>query len=133
MLFKAQADVSADMASAPGTSSSAQQIDAHASAQTAAAAAAAAAAATTVPFFSFSVIKLASSGIIMLRLHDSKTSMQEPSKHIEAANIMGEALPSGKSPVHEIAPQQTLLDTLPVRVVEQILEDLHGGHLAAPE
>ena len=46
---------------------------------------------------------------------------------------MGEALPSDKSPVHEIAPQQTLLDTLPVRVVQQILEDLHGGHLAAPE
>ena len=130
MPFKAQADVSTDMASAPGTSSSAQQIDAHASAQTAAAAAAAAA---TVPFFSISVIKLASSGIIMLRLHDSKTSMQEPSKHIEGANIMGEALPSNKSPVHEIAPQQTLLDTLPVRVVQQILEDLHGGHLAAPE
>lgn len=80
---------------------------------------------------SFSITKLASSGIIMLQLNQqaSQDVNRHPSESLEGS---GQAVqqPDGAeaSPEH-----QSLPGSLPVTVVRRIVDDLRAGTLATPE
>lgn len=80
---------------------------------------------------SFSITKLASSGIIMLQLNQqaSQDSNRHPSESLEGS---GQAVqqPDGA----EASPENQMLPgSLPVTVVRRIVDDLRAGTLATPE
>ncbi len=87
--------------------------------------------------YSFSIIKLASSGIIMLQLHQHKTQARAQHSFGEGhdgSNGAGAAAPTSLTKTaDEVPATDAVPDALPVIVVRQMLDDLQAGKLACPE
>ncbi len=79
----------------------------------------------------FSITKLASSGIIMLQLHQqaSQETIRYTSEHNHAQHQVAEQ----QDDLEALPANRSRLDSLPVTVVHQILDALQAGTLATPE
>ncbi|DBA91512.1 TPA: hypothetical protein ACH3X1_003136 [Trebouxia sp. C0004] len=81
--------------------------------------------------YAFSITKLASSGIIMLQLHQQAS--HETIRYTSEQNHAQDQVAEQQDGAEALPANQLQLDSLPVTVVHQILEDLQAGILATPE
>ena len=93
----------------------------------------------------FSITKLASSGIVLLHLQSptsiqavqqdicsTKTQAEETQSDIPTVMVATESQPGNKGDL-AVAEKYDLPSSLPIQVVLQILDDLQAGTLLAPE